>query len=136
MILGKELTIEEILDEMNDLKKRINSIATILRIKMEPLKGIEYKDVVSKGSNVMNDVMLNRIIKTDELAQELEAKKESYNDYRRVAVEKIQKMREEKSVDEMIVFYRDKLHWKWREIAKITNYSSRQCLRKYKNYCK
>ncbi len=131
MILEKELTIDEVLDEMNRLKKRIEVLNTILRIKLEPLKGLTYKDVISKTSNIHNDIMLNRIEKKDKLLDELVAKVMSYNDYRWLAIEKIQKMREEKSVEEMIVFYRDKLHWSWKHICKLTNYSRSQANKKY-----
>ena len=34
--------------------------------------------------------------------------------------------------EDRIIFFRDKLHWKWSDIAKVENYSERQVRRKYK----
>ena len=130
MILEKKLTIEEILVEMNKLKNKIYSLETVLHKKINPLKGVTYKDIVTKN-HTNNDIILNSIIKVDELESELDATIESYNGYKNMAIREIQKMRKEKTVDEMIVLYRDKLHWKWKDICKITNYSIRQCHRKY-----
>ncbi len=126
MISSKELTLEDVLKEMNKLKYRLLELGEKLKIGFFEIKAIEYKDIIIK-SNFVGDVMLNKMIKADGTREEFDSVKESYNGYRQVAIEKIGEMLETKSIEECIVYFRDKLHWKWREIAKMFKYSLRQC---------
>ena len=130
MISGKELTLEEIIEEMNDLKKQIYSIATQIEINISSihLKSITPKDIMVKGGKI-GDKMTNFVIRDESLKEEFEAKKQSYNEYRRLAIDKIKSTDD---VNERIVLYRDKLHWKWYDIASVENYSERQVRRRYK----
>ena len=130
MILDKKLSIKEIFQEMRRLKNRIYSLQTILQKRINPLKGITYKDIISKGGGV-SDIMTTNLIKIEEDKGTLESHIESYNSYRNLAISEIIEMSEVKTDVEMIVFYRDELHWKWKDIARIMNYSVRQCQRKY-----
>lgn len=134
MILEKKLTIREILREMDYLKKQIYSLETVLQRRINPLKGITYKDINStiRGGGV-SDPMTTNLIKQEELKTELDAKIDSYNSYREKAIEEIVEMMSTKSDEEMVVFFRDELHWKWNDIAKVVHLSIRQCQRKYKN---
>ena len=134
MISGKELTLDEIIEEMNNLKKRIYSIATQMEINISNImvKAITPNDVKVKGGKI-GDKMTNFVIKDDELKEELESKIASYNEYRKKAIAKIEATDD---VNERIVFYRDKLHWKWYDIAKTENFSIRQAQRRYKIYKK
>ena len=75
--------------------------------------------------------MLNKMIKLDDTREEFDAVKESYNAYREVAINKIGEMLETKSKKECIVYFRDKLHWKWKQIGKIVSLSDRQCQNLY-----
>ena len=135
MILEKKLTIYEILKELDALKMSINNLATKLRIKTVPLKTITYKEIITKTS-YKPDLSLLNLIKAEELRDEIKAKTESYYDYKQRAIDEIWNMIENKTVDEMIVFYRDCLKWKWSAIANMVNYNERHCRRKYNEYKK
>ena len=126
MILHKELTLEEILKEMKTLKYRLLDLADKLKIGFFEIKAITWKDVVTKSS-FKGDVMLNKIIKADGTREEFDAVKESYEGYRMMAIKKISEMLDNKPIAECIVYFRDNLRWKWKDIAKMFNYSIRQC---------
>jgi len=131
MIIHKELTLEEILKEMKKLRYRLLELADRLKIGYFEIKAITWKDVVTKSS-FKGDTMIKQIIKTDDTREEFDVVKESYEDLRMLAIEKMADMLENKPIDECIVYFRDKLHWKWKDIAKMFNYSIRQCQNLYK----
>lgn len=131
MLLEKKLNIKEILREMNRLRKRFYSLATILQKRINPLKGITYKDIQINGGGGASDIMTNNLIKIEEDKETLESIRDSYNSYRNLAIDRIIEMQEEKTDAEMIVFFRDELHWKWKDIARIMSYSERHCRRLY-----
>ena len=130
MISQQNLTIRDLLREMKNLKIEVETLETILHKKINPLKGITYKDIVSSNHNYY-DRTLENIIKIDELEIEMDSKIESYYSYRSKAIEQIKEMRKTKPVGYMIVFYRDELHWKIRDICKMTNFSRSQVYRYY-----
>jgi len=115
MIVGKPLTIQEILNEMRTLKRTVlclcekRDLNRILRY----MKAIQVKDVCVQSSKGSSDVMLMQIIKDNELTDTIDAKITSYNSYKGLAVERIKEMSKTATEEEMIVFYRDILHWKW-----------------------
>ena len=102
MISSKELTLEEVLKEMNKLKYRLLELGDKLKIGFFEIQAIEYKDIIIK-SNFVGDVMLNKMIKADDTREEFDSVKESYNGYRQVAIEKIGEMIETKPIEECIV---------------------------------
>lgn len=130
MISGKELTLEEVVKEMNKLKYRLLDLSEKLHIGFFEIRAITYKEIMS-STNYKGDIMLNKVIKSDDTREEFDAVKESYNAYREVAISKIGEMLETKPKGECIVYFRDKLHWKWKQISKMVNYSIRQCQRLY-----
>lgn len=71
--------------------------------------------------------MLNNEIKKEEYKDEFDIVKASYDSYKEEATEKIREMIAKESVDYCIVYFRDTLGWKWNDIAKLFNYSLRQC---------
>lgn len=135
MINKKQMTIYDLLKEMRTLKRTVlcfvdkKYINKVLRY----MKAISVKDVCVQSSKRGNDTMLNSIIKDEHFDEEINRNLNSYNEYKKLAEEEIRNMIKEKTDDEMIVFYRDELHWKWNDIAKAVNYSVKQCQRKYKS---
>lgn len=130
MISQQNLTIRDLLREMKNLKIEIETLETVLHRKVIPLKGITYKDITSSNHNYQ-DRTLETMIKVDELEIEIDSKIDSYYSYRDKAIEQIKEMRKTKPIGYMIVFYRDELHWKIRDICKITNFSRAQVYRYY-----
>lgn len=126
MISGKELTLEETLKELNKLKYRLLDLKDKLKIGFFEIKAITWKDIVTKSS-YKGDVMLNKMIKADGTREEFDAVKESVEGYRQLAIQKIGEMIENKPIEECVVYFRDNLKWKWKDIAKMFNYSVRQC---------
>ena len=133
MINGKELTVQEILEEMDELKERYYYVANLLHKNFLSvrLKGVELKDIMVKGGRRTSDKILLSITKSEDLNVELENTRESYYAYRDLLIDKIMEMKKTKSVDEMIVFYKDTMHYKFEDIAILVYYSLAQVKRKY-----
>jgi len=133
MINGKELTVQEILEEMDELKERYYYVANLLHKNFLSirLKGVELKDIMVKGGRRTSDKILLSITKSEDLNVELENTRESYYAYRDLLIDKIMEMKKTKSVDEMIVFYKDTMHYKFEDIAILVDYSLAQVKRKY-----
>lgn len=126
MILEKQLTIKEMFDELKVLKSRLIKLSDRYNRSLISVSAITWKDIVSKGG-IKGDIMLNRVIKQENLENEFDIVLASYNDYRERTIEEIRKMISENSVEYCIVYFRDDLHWKWKDISKLFNYSIRQC---------
>lgn len=133
MITQKELTIQELLREMRTLKRTIVCLVEkkYINLVLRHLKAISIKDVCVQSSKGGNNTMINSLIKDERLSDDINSKINSYNEYKDLATEKIREKAETATDEEMIKFYRDELHWKWNDIAKVTNYSVRHCQRKY-----
>lgn len=133
MISGKELTVEEILEEMSKLKERYYYIANLLHKNFLSirLRGVEFKDIMVSGGRRTSDKMLLSIIKNGDLNLELESIKDAYYSYRDLLIDTIIDMKKTKTVDEMIVFYKDTMHYKFKDIAILVDYSLKQVKRKY-----
>lgn len=130
MISGKELSLDEVLREMVKLKYRALELADKLKIGIFEIRAITYKEIMS-STNYKGDLMLNKMIKADGTREEFDAVKESYNAYREVAINKIGEMLETKPKGECIVYLKDKIHWKWKQIARLIGLSDRQCQNLY-----
>lgn len=134
MILKRNLTIKEIFDEMQSIKARLINLADIYHRSTASITAVAWKDVVVGGGR-KGDIMLNKVIKKEELENKFDADLTSYNSYKELAIEEIREMISKESVEYCIVYFRDTLHWKWDDISKVFNYSSRHCRRIYEN-CK
>lgn len=134
MNIKKDLNILEILHEMRTLKRVIISLATKKEINkiMKYLQAINLKDICVQSSHNGSDRMINGIIKNLDLSEEIESKLISYNEYKKLAEEKIRQKAETATKAEMIVFYRDELHKDWETIAKAEDYGISQVYRIYK----
>ncbi len=126
-----QLTIKQLFNELKVLKARLIKLAEKYNRNMINVSAITYKDIITKGG-AKGDIMLNKVIKKDELNNEFDIVLASYNEYKEKAIEEIRKMLNEKSTGYCIAYFRDELKWKWNDIAKIVNYSVRQCIRLYK----
>lgn len=133
MINGKELTVEEVIKEMSKLKERYYYIAHLLHINFLSirLKGVEIKDIMVNGGRRTSDKMLLSIAKSEDLKIELENTRESYYSYRDLLIDKIIDMKETKTTEEMILFYKDTMHYKFEDIAVLVGYGIAQTKRKY-----
>ena len=134
MILKRNLTIKEIFDEMQSIKARLINLADIYHRSTASITAVAWKDIVVGGGR-KGDIMLNKVIKKEELENKFDADLASYNSYKELAIEEIREMISKESVEYCIVYFRDTLHWKWDDISKVFNYSSRHCRRIYEN-CK
>lgn len=131
-MIEKKLTIREILDEMNALKARLIRLAEKYNRATMDITAVNYKDIMTSGGR-QGDIMLNRVIKKEELENEFDIVKASYNSYKELMIEEIKDMIANNSVEYCIVYFRDNLKWNWRDISKLFNYSDRHCRRLYKN---
>lgn len=125
-MIEKKLTIKEILDEMKVLKTRLIRLAEKYNRATTDITAVNYKDIMTSGGR-QGDIMLNKVIKKEELENEFDIVKTSYNSYKELAIEEIKNMIANNSVEYCIVYFRDNLHWKWKNITKLFNYSLRQC---------
>ena len=135
MILEKKLTIKEIFDEMQSIKARLINLATVYHRSTASITAVTWKDIVVGGGR-KGDIMLNKVIKKEELENKFDADLASYNFYKELAIEEIREMISKESVEYCIAYFRDVLKWKWEDISKVFNYSSRHCRRIYNNYKK
>ena len=121
------LTIKQAKNELeklnNDLelylnKKRINYLKT------QP-GALKYKEILS-NTNVILDKFTHYLIKDEECDNKIYTLQDSINLYQQFIVAEMKRI-SKSSGSELIVFLRDELNLKWKEIAKIVNYSLRQC---------
>lgn len=130
MILDKKLTIEEIFDEMKVIRSRLIVLSHKYNRMLVDISAVTWKDIVVKGGK-KGDIMLNRVIKKENLENEFDVVMETYKDYKEMAINEIREMMRNNSVEYCIVYFRDNLRWKWDDIAKLFNYSIKQCHRLY-----
>ena len=135
MVLEKKLTIKEIFNEMKLIRYRLIELSHKYNRTLVDISAVTWKDIVTKGGK-KGDIMLNRVIKKDELEEEFDAVMETYKDYKQMAINEIREMIKNNSVEYCIVYFRDNLRWRWDDISKLFNYSIRQCHRLYDNYKK
>lgn len=133
MILEKKLSIKEIFDEMKVIRSRLIELSHKYNRTLINISAVTWKDVVTKGG-MKGDIMLNRVIKKEEIENEFDVVMETYRDYKEMAINEIREMIKNNSVEYCIVYFRDNLHWKWDDISKLFNYNERHCRRLYKNY--
>ena len=130
MILEKKLTIKEIFDEMKVIRSRLIELSHKYNRTLVDISAVTWKDIVTKGGR-KGDIMLNRVIKRENLENEFDIVMESYRDYKEMAINEIREMIKNNSVEYCIVYFRDNLHWRWNDISKVFNYSIKQCHRLY-----
>lgn len=130
-MIEKKLTIREIFNEMKVLKARLIRLAEKYNRATTDITAVNYKNIMTSGGR-QGDIMLNKVIKKEELENEFDIVKTSYNSYKELAIEEIKNMIANNSVEYCIVYFRDSLKWNWRDISKLFNYSIRQCQRLYK----
>ena len=130
MILEKKLSIKEIFDEMKVIRSRLIELSHKYNRTLINISAVTWKDVVTKGG-MKGDIMLNRVIKKENLENEFDVVMETYKDYKKMAINEIREMMRNNSVEYCIVYFRDNLRWKWNDISKLFNYSIKQCHRLY-----
>nr|DAN73418.1 MAG TPA: hypothetical protein [Caudoviricetes sp.] len=133
MILEKKLTIKEIFDEMKSIKARLINLATVYHRSTASITAVTWKDIVVGGGK-KGDIMLNKVIKKEELENKFDADLASYNSYKELAIEEIREMISKESVEYCIAYFRDELKWRWEDIRKLFNYSLRQCHNLYNKH--
>lgn len=133
MILEKKLTIKEIFDEMQSLKARLINLATVYHRSTASITAVTWKDIVVGGGR-KGDIMLNKVIKKEELENKFDADLASYNFYKELAIEEIREMISKESVEYCIAYFRDELKWRWEDIRKLFSYSLRQCHNLYNKH--
>ena len=126
MILEKKLSIKEIFDEMKVIRSRLIELSHKYNRTLINISAVTWKDVVTKGG-MKGDIMLNRVIKKENLENEFDVVMETYKDYKKMAINEIREMMRNNSVEYCIVYFRDNLHWRWKDISRLFNYSIRQC---------
>ena len=130
MILEKKLTIKEIFDELKVIRSRLIELSHKYNRTLVDISAVTWKDIVTKGGR-KGDIMLNRVIKKENLENEFDIVMRSYKDYKEMAINEIREMIKNNSVEYCIVYFRDNLHWRWNDISKVFNYSIKQCHRLY-----
>lgn len=134
-MIEKKLTIKELFNELKALKSRLIKLANKYNRTLINVSAVTYKDIITKGG-IKGDIMLNKVIKKEELDHEFDIVLASYNEYREKTIDEIRKMLNEKPVEECIAYFRDELHWKWKDICKLFSYGRSQASKKYADYKK
>lgn len=127
----EHLTIEKAKNEREKLnnelelyleKKQINFIKT------QP-KATQLKDVVV-SSGFTNDKFVHFVIKDAELDTTIYCLQKEINALEKYIIEEMERISKECGSD-LIRYYRDDKKYQWEKIARLTNYSARQCQRLY-----
>lgn len=127
------LSLDEVLKNMKDLRNRYEIKRVMLhknRFRVG-LQAIRPKDLNVSGGKTLGDSMLNMMINEEELLNNLDEIKKAYNSYRELAINILVEYARIKPVEEMIAIYRDKMHFKWNDIAWLVGYSRAQVIRIY-----
>ena len=125
MLIEKNLTIKELFIEMKTLYARLIKLAEKYNRSLITVSAISWKDVITQGGK-KGDIMLNKEIKKESLNNEFDIVKASYDSYKAEAENKIREMIATKSVGYCIVYFRDELNWKWKDICALFHYSRSQ----------
>lgn len=130
-----ELTLSEVLENMKELrhKYKIKCVMYNENRLRGNLKAIQPKDLNVSGGRRSNDELLSLLIKDEELLTSLDGIKKAYDIYRELAINILVDYATKLGIEEMILIYRNKMHFKWEDIAWLTGYSKRQVLRIYQN---
>ena len=109
MVNGKQMTVYDMLRQMRTLKRTILCLVDKknINLALRYMKVISVKDVCVQSSKGGSNAMLNSIIKDEHFDEEINNNLNAYNDFRNMAIEEIKKMIEEKTDEEMIVFYKE-----------------------------
>ena len=130
-----ELGLDEVLENMKELRHRykIKSVMYNENKLRATLKAIQPKDLNVSGGRRNNDEMLSILIKEEDLSNSLDEIKKAYDLYRELAINILVDYATKLGIEEMIIIYREKMHFKWEDIAWLTGYSKRQVFRIYKD---
>lgn len=130
-----ELTLSEVLENMKELrhKYKIKCVMYNENQLRGSLKAIQPKDLNVSGGRRSNDELLSMLIKDEELLTSLDEIKKAYDTYRELAINILVDYASKLGIEEMILIYRNKMHFMWEDIAWLTGYSKRQVLRIYQN---
>lgn len=128
-----KLSLEEILKNMRELKHKyeIKSVMVHKNRLGVGLQAIRPKDLNIRGGRLSNDKLANMLIKESELLNKLEGIKEAYNIYRDMAINILVDYAMTKSIEDMIMIYRNTMRFKWNDIAYLVKYSRAQVIRIY-----
>lgn len=130
-----ELTLDDVLKNMKELrhKYKIKCVMYNENQQRAALKVILPKDLNVSGGRRSNDELLLMLIREEDLSNSLEEIKEAYDLYRELAINILFDYANKLSVSDMISIYREKMHFKWDDIAWLTGYSRRQVFRIYQD---
>ena len=130
-----ELTLDGVLKNMKELrhKYKIKCVMYNENQQRAALKVILPKDLNVSGGRRSNDELLLMLIHEEDLSNSLEEIKEAYDLYRELAINILVDYATKLGIEEMILIYRNKMHFRWEDIAWLTGYSRRQVIRIYQN---
>lgn len=130
-----ELSLDEVLKNMKELrhKYKIKCVMYNENQLRATLKSIQPKDLNISSGRRNNDEILSMLIREEDLSNSIDEIKESYNLYRELAINILADYANKLSVSDMISIYREKMHFKWDDIAWLTGYSRRQVFRIYQD---
>ena len=127
MVLEKHLTIKEARNEIIALENELDLYLTKKKIhfsKTQP--GSTKIDIVNSKTNTIFDRFTHYVIKDEELDSKIYWLQQSILSYQEYIIKEMKRI-SENGGSEMIVFLRDEEKLPWKDVAKYTNYSIRQC---------
>lgn len=127
-----DLSLIQAWDELNKINNRINLRETLLSSRLD-IGAMKLKEVITTCTFNGNDKLINNIIANDEDALTLRELYKSQKAYEIYIMDEIGRMK--LSTPALCVaFLKDYEHKTWEEIAKIIDYSTKQCKRYYDEY--
>lgn len=142
IIVNEQFTLEQAYRELKDIENKIDFFETQRKIQNTP-KAVNLKDVMVSGGQINNDAIINGLIRSDQYSDKLNALYQSKASYEKYIWQEIELYKDVKQG--MIMHFLKHMSFKdkntkkvkkltWEDIAKIMNYSVKQCQRFYNEY--
>ena len=116
--------------EIKAIERKIDLLLT-LRATTEGIKPNRLKEMLVDGGFRENDVILNAIIKKDKYTESLQTLYKEKNAYEKYILDELDRIKTNEP-DLVIKYYRDYERLGWKDIARKTHFSLRQCHNLYK----
>lgn len=142
IITNEYLTLEQAYRELKSIENQIDLYETQRKILNGP-KAVNLKDIVVSGGRTNNDIILENLVKSDQYSDKLTSLYVSKASYEKFIWQQIELF---KDIKQGIIIhflkgmsFKDEITKKvkkltWEEIAKVMNYSVKQCQRFYNEY--
>ena len=126
----KNSDLTDLLKEMEKLKikYKLKCLMYDEKVNTNVLQAVRPKDIASSSYHSNEDKTLLKLIQEESILDSIDTLKRKYNIYRNLVINKLVEYSGKKTIAEMIVIYREQMHFKWEDIAYLVKYSRSQTI--------